>query len=239
MSKPVCSGSVCYVEGRWGRTYFIGKDEYVGRSLASYGEYNPDETEKILHLATGRCLDIGANFGVIGQALEGRGLVVESFEPQPDLVKHILTKNVKGRVHNTAVGSSEGWAEMPKISFGDKANYGGMGIGFRSVLGTIRVPVTTIDSFGWDDVGFMKIDVEGFEEEVLRGATETIKRCRPIMYIEDDRVEKSATLRAYITSLGYSIEEHKPALFRPDNYFNNNVNVWGVAYESHNLICLP
>lgn len=228
-----------YVDGRWGRTWFYGKDEYVGRSLFFYGEYNPDETEMILSLASGRCLDIGANFGCMGQALEANGFTVVSFEPQPD-VYNILRRNVSGDAFNMGLGSSGGVAYMPKILSGSKANYGGQGIGQRSELGQIAVQVRTLDSFGFTDVGFMKIDVEGFEEQVLRGGVNTIARCRPIMYIEDDRAHLSASLRAYITSLGYTIEEHNPCLYREKNFFNLNRNVWGhMNYVSKNLICRP
>lgn len=225
-----------YVDGRWGRTWFYGKDEYVGRSLFNYGEYNPEETEMILSLASGLCLDVGANFGVMGQALESNGFEVVSFEPQPD-VYTVLCKNVTGACINMGLSDSAGSLTMPKILTGSRANYGGQSIGTRSELGTIPVKVDTLDSFDFKNVGFMKIDVEGFEEKVLRGAVDTIARCRPIMYIEDDRVEKSASLRAYIKSLGYSIEEHHPPLFRPDNFFKLRTNIWDRNYVSHNLIC--
>lgn len=226
------------VQGRWGEIWFEGKDMYVGRSLFNYGEYNPDETEMILSLANGLCLDIGANFGVMGQALEYSGFSCISFEPQPD-VYNILSKNVRGVCHNIGLGDVAGVFKMPRVLMGSRANYGGMGIGFRSELGTIDVSVRTLDSFEFSDVGFMKIDVEGFEENVLRGGVETINRCRPIMYIEDDRAEKSASLRKYITSLGYSIEEHKPPLYRVDNYFGKKKNVWDRNFVSHNIICRP
>lgn len=230
--------SVRSVVGRWGTVYYEGKDEYVGKSLHNYGEYNPDETEMILSLASGLCLDIGANFGVMGQALEANGFSVVSFEPQP-YVFSILSKNVRGEKHNCGLGLEPGVAKMPKILDGDRANYGGMGIGFRSTLGTIDVSVRTLDSFEFSDVGFMKIDVEGFEENVLRGGVETITRCRPIMYIEDDRQEKSASLRSFIKSLNYTIEEHKPLLYREKNFFGKKKNVWDRNYASHNIICRP
>ena len=226
------------VEGRWGTVWFYGKDEYVGRSLYNYGEYNPDETEMILSLASGTCLDIGANWGVMGQALEANGFTVISFEPQPD-VYNILRKNVKGECHNVGLSDSPATLSMPKILTGSRANYGGQSIGTRSELGTIPVSVVTLDSFGFENIGFMKIDVEGFEEKVLRGAVDTIARCRPILYIEDDRVALSASLRAYIRNLGYSIEEHSPPLYRPDNFFGLKKNIWGRNYVSHNLIARP
>lgn len=231
------------IDGRWGRAKFFKKDEYVGKSLYYYGEYNPDETEMIISLANGVCLDIGANMGVISQALLATGHTVVAFEPQPEVYK-VLEFNCANAfgsstyyTYNVAVGASEGVAKMPKVYYGEKGNFGGLGIGTHSIYGSYEVPVVAIDSYGYDNIGFMKIDVEGYELEVLKGADETIKRCHPIMYIEDDRVAKSSALRAHIQSLGYSIEEHKPTLYRELNHFGLKKNVWDRNYASHNLIC--
>lgn len=235
------------IDSRWGRTKFFRKDEYVGKSLWYYGEYNPDETEMIVKLASKDrvCLDIGANMGVISQALLATGHTVVAFEPQPEVCK-LLEFNCAGAfgdskytVYNTAVGSSAGTAQMPKVYYAEKGNFGGLGLGDRSIYGSYDVPVVTIDSYGFDNVGFMKIDVEGYELEVLKGAYETITRCNPIMYIEDDRTAKSAALREHIRALGYSIEEHKPTLYRELNHFGLKKNVWDRNFASHNLICRP
>ena len=226
------------VEGRWGRVKFFLKDEYVGRSLYNYGEYGPDETEKIIALADGLCLDIGANIGCISQALVVSGMRVIAFEPQPEVFK-LLDENVVCEKYNVALGSVAGVAKMPKVYYSAKGNFGGLGIGAKSIYGSYDVPVRTLDSFGLDDVGFMKIDVEGFELEVLRGGRETINRCKPIMYIEDDRIDKRKALRAAIVELGYTIEEHYPALYRENNFFGLKKNIWDREYASHNLICMP
>lgn len=231
------------VNGRWGKCKFFAKDEYVGRSMYNYGEYNPDETEMILSLARGKCLDVGANIGVISQALLTNGFDVVAFEPQPEVYR-VLVENINnvgrgGVAVNTAVGDRAGEAEMPKVYYSEKGNFGGLGIGSKSMYGSYRVPVVTIDSYKFDDVGFMKIDVEGFEAEVLDGAASTIGRCRPIMYIEDDRTMRSKALRAKIESMGYTIEEHKPTLYREENFFSLKKNVWDRNYASHNLICRP
>lgn len=233
------------VNGRWGVCWYFGKDEYVGRSVHHYGEYNPDECEFMVDLAYEAeedkqqdilVLDIGANIGCISQALEYNGYRVVAFEPQPE-VFNLLRKNIAGEAYNIALGREEGEGKMPKIRYDDKNNVGSMSIGASSVLGTITVPIKTIDSFNFEDVGVMKIDVEGFEEEVLRGAVDTINRCKPILYIEDDRVTKSASLHAFLKELGYEWEEHLPPLYRKDNYFGLEKNIWGKNYVSKNLVC--
>ncbi len=231
------------VNGRWGKCKFLAKDSYVGRSMYYYGEYGPDETEKILTLASGVCLDIGANIGVISQALLANGFKVTAFEPQPEIFGLLEENcaNVGGDflVHNVAVGAMGGVAEMPKVHYSSKGNFGGLGIGSKSIYGNITVPIATIDSYQFTEVGFIKLDVEGYELEVLQGAQKTINRCKPTMYIEDDRAEKSNALRKYITGLGYNIESHTPTLYREENFFELKRNVWDKNYASYNLICTP
>jgi FkbM family methyltransferase len=234
------------VEGRWGTCFYFKKDEYVGRSVHNYGEYNPDETEYILGLAelaqeTSEeeilVLDIGANIGCITQALEYEGYNVVAFEPQLE-VFNVLKKNaVNSTCYNLGLGSQNTTAKMPKIRYDDKNNIGGMSIGTASHLGTVDVEVRTLDSFNFNNVGLIKIDVEGYEEEVLRGAVETIARCRPILYIEDDRANKSASLHKFLTELGYVWTEHNPPLYRPDNFFGLQENIWKMNYVSKNLDC--
>lgn len=231
------------VEGRWGKISFYDQDEYVGKSLLHYGEYNPDETESLVHLAGqprigGVVLDVGANFGCLGQALEAHGHTVISFEPQPDIFQ-MLRLNVKGEAHNIGLGATNCTAQMPRMPENVNANYGGISLNTTGPLGSVEVQVRTLDSFNYQDVYLVKIDVEGYEEQVLRGGEQTIRRCMPILYVEDDRQEKSASLRAYIRSLGYSIEEHRPMLYRENNFFGLKKNIWGANYASYNTICRP
>lgn len=229
------------VIGKHGEIWFYGKDEYVGKSLYNYGEFSGEECEKILSLADKNklSLDIGANVGAIAQMFEFHQYPCAAFEPQPE-IHNLLQKNFKGETHNCALGSTEGTAQMPRLRYGARYNYGGMSLNTRTELGSYPVPVKTLDSFNYNNVGFIKIDVEGWEEEVLRGALTTIATCKPIMYIEDDRSEKRASLRKYITSMGYSIEEHNTPLYRPNNFFGKAVNVWSPHnFLSFNLICRP
>lgn len=81
---------------------------------------------------------------------------------------------------------------------------------------TIPVPITTLDSFNLNNIGLIKIDVEGFEKNVIEGAQETLKRNRyPRILFESwrpsrDSEGQSATylrneLFEYIRSIGYRI----------------------------------
>lgn len=68
-------------------------------------------------------------------------------------------------------------------------------------------PVYTIDSFKFDDVDYIKIDVEGFEKKVLLGASETIERCNPLIVIEQNEVVLEGDVRysakEYLETIGY------------------------------------
>ena len=233
------------VTTKYGECWFYGKDEYIGRSLYSYGEFSGAECEEIISLAAGgKCLDVGANIGFMSMALSYSGCSVVAFEPQPELFK-LLVRNVRPLTVSSspvALSDKNGIAKMPRIRYGERGNYGGLGLDQRSELGTIDVPTSTLDSYdiathGVSNVDFIKIDVEGHELQVLQGATETILRDKPVMYIEDDRPEKSDSLRKYIKHLGYSIKESNTPMFRENNFLGNKKNIWGVHYISKNLIC--
>jgi FkbM family methyltransferase len=230
------------VDGRWGKCHYFAQDEYIGRSVSHYGEYNPDETEFLIALATeaGKdkiVLDIGANIGTISQALQYSGFTVYAFEPQPEVFE-VLQQNFTGRSYNVALGDKRGTTEMPKMEYDKAENFGGVSCNTKSKSrGAIEVKLERLDNYKFVNVGLMKIDVEGFEEMVLRGAVETIQRCSPILYLEDDRQEKSASLHKFLKELGYGIELHTPSLYRQKNFFGKEENIWGKNYVSRNIVC--
>ena len=221
----------------YGPCKFYGKDEYIGRSLYAYGEWSGDECDMLRSLANGVCLDVGANIGFMSMAMASVCNVV-AFEPQPALFELLVenTRDKNVRCYNTAIGNSTQIVHMPKLRYNERGNYGSVGL-VPGGFGTIQVPMTTIDSYGFENVGLIKLDVEGYELEALKGAVETIKRDRPILYVEDDRDNKRDALRSFISSLGYAIEEHKPMLFRRNNYAGNRTDIWDKQYASHNIIC--
>ncbi|MEO8113977.1 MAG: FkbM family methyltransferase, partial [Phenylobacterium sp.] len=86
--------------------------------------------------------------------------------------------------------------------------------------------------------GLIKIDVEGFEPQVLRGARDTIARCRPLLYVENDRPANQREVISLLAGMGYRQYWHTPALFDPDNFNGVAENIFG-DIRSLNLLCIP
>ena len=58
--------------------------------------------------------------------------------------------------------------------------------------GSVEIPIRTLDSFEYTDIGFIKIDVEGYEHKVLLGSEITIKKFKPVILIEQNREDLEA-----------------------------------------------
>jgi hypothetical protein len=85
--------------------------------------------------------------------------------------------------------------------------------------GLFRTPARTLDSYNLNDLAFVRIDAQGADGEVIVGAAETIRRCRPVIVFEwEDELSKNfrvskADVERQLESEGYSIEilkEHNP-----------------------------
>jgi FkbM family methyltransferase len=141
----------------------------------------------------------GGNVGLWPERLSRSFKRVLTFEPVPATFK-CLERNTRGRDNierfRSALGSEVGEARMrPSRSAGT----------WRVELsddGTYEVPMTTVDSARCTDVDAMALAVEGHEVAVLRGAAETIARCRPIILVEELPRAASA-IQAHLRSLGY------------------------------------
>jgi hypothetical protein len=75
------------------------------------------------------------------------------------------------------------------------------------------------------------------EQAVLEGAAQTIARCVPVLYVENDRRDRAADLVRTIDSLGYAMYWHAPPLFNPQNFRRNGTNVFGNTV-SINMLCV-
>jgi hypothetical protein len=81
----------------------------------------------------------------------------------------------------------------------------------------------------------MKIDVEGMELDVLKGV---IHRFRPRLYVENDRIEKSATLIEHLLASDYQLYWHLPWLYNSDNFFADPESIFA-RIVSYNMVAVP
>jgi FkbM family methyltransferase len=132
-------------------------------------------------------IDVGANRGIYSHALAKVAAHVEAFEPNPALARFARTKlSRRVRVHECALSHMDGAAHL-HIPFGRHSRPDHL---IGSLRGRtdggilIEVPLRTLDSFNFENVSFIKIDVEGSELDVLEGARRTISRDRPNLLVE-------------------------------------------------------
>lgn len=256
--KTPKKGNVAFASGynrikqtRYGYMMYNSNDTFVGGSFDAYGEFSEAEVRVVLALVgkDSVVMDIGANFGALTVPLAQKVAHVYAFEPQREafyvLAANMALSNLSNvTCENAALAATAGLIRVPRLDFGASNNIGGLSLDLtRQSASGYEVRCETLDEYAGRyqiaRLDLLKIDVEGMEEMVLRGGTGTIERLRPVMYIEADRGEKAPALRSLIQELGYTIEEHQPPLFSPDNFFRNPKNIWGRNFVSMNLLCRP
>lgn len=152
--------------------------------------HEPSVAEAILHhlKAGGSFLDIGANvgfFSVLASKHVGTEGQVVAFEPVAELAERALDNLVLNganntRLHRFACGSSPGKG----VVHVDREN-----LGYSSLLRDVGhldevVEIVRVDDLVSSSIDVAKIDVEGYEYEVLMGMQTTIDRDLPILVIE-------------------------------------------------------
>lgn len=237
---------------RHGYMLYNAHDAYVGCSLDTYGEFSEEEVACILSFLNpdSVVMDIGANYGALTVPMARRARLAYAFEPQRPVFYAMvanLALNCLDNVmcENMALADRPGFITVPRLDFAATNNIGGLAIGHpgTSGHGSYSVRADTLDDYVERNrirrLDFIKVDVEGMEESVLRGGEKSIRALRPILYVEADRREKLPSLRAFLADLGYACEEHAPPLFNPANFFGHPRNVWDRNIISMNLLCRP
>jgi FkbM family methyltransferase len=161
---------------------------------------------------TKRAVDIGANFGTYTYRMTRYARNVECFEPIIECADFIRAwGSSKVQVHQVALADQKGLStlKIPKTEFG-----------FASAIASLSAPngeykeveveLRTLDEYAFVDVELIKIDVEGYEMEVLEGSLNTLRLCRPNLIIEIEewhlqrRGKTVQEVFKYLESLEYS-----------------------------------
>lgn len=229
-----------------GTMMYFANDDYIGRSFDLYGEFSEGETalfNQILKPGM-TVIDAGANIGAhtvyFANAVGARGRVF-AFEPQR-VLHQILCGNVALNMHanvvtvQAALGAAPGRIVVPRIDYAKGGNFGGVALAPTESGETVNLH--TLDAYGLKSCHFIKIDVEGMEQAVLEGARKTLATHQPMLYIENDREDKSPALIQWLFENGYRLYWHLPYLFNPNNHFGEQNNVFGDLL-SINMLAVP
>jgi FkbM family methyltransferase len=209
----------------------LSKDEGISSELIIYGVHEPLTTELILsEIKPGMTiLDIGSNIGyyaILESNLIGTTGKIYSIEPSPINFK-LLEENLKLQkmnnfeIFNLAIGNKN---EKLEFLISEKSNWSKIKqdsdiIGKNDTI--ITVPVKSLNLFckenNLDKIDLIRMDVEGYEEKIIEGGKEILKKIKPILMIEIHKMylgkERTIKILKELNELGYEIKYYYPRIF--------------------------
>ncbi len=209
----------------------IPNDKGISEELLMFKTHEPLSTKlfgKILKQGM-TCLDVGSNIGYyvcLESKIVGKDGKIIAIEPSPINFKY-LQKNVNLQnttnieLFNFACGNKEG-----KIDFlvSNRSNWSRVASDDLidappdAILETISIPIKKLDLFiheqGINKLDFVRMDVEGYELNILEGMEETLRRFKPLLQIEVHLfilgIEPTKNLLNFFKNLGYVISYYIP-----------------------------
>jgi len=178
-----------------------GKPFTQNKCLLKFLDYCKSQNKKFKSV-----IDIGAWCGTWAKALEPFAKKVIAFEPDR-IHFECLQKNctINCDCRNEAVGSVLGKVSLTNNDFTQAKRVDSEG----------NIRMVTIDSFDYKDVDLIKIDVEGYELEVLKGAEKTLRNTQYLMIELNNNTKKYGSsnneVEKYIKDLGFKpLIDHWP-----------------------------
>lgn len=205
---------------RHGINYELIISDIVDWSI--YFGFKEIEKEKLLRLdpAPKTIIDVGANMGEISLrfAQQFPNARILSFEPHPVTFKKLKTNWNKNAFKNITLLNLGLGSQTGEVYFEERSN-GNLGMNRVTAdreKSAHQIHITTLDLFfqenNLSDASIIKIDVEGYEHEVLKGARNLLNQYKPLLFIEldnDNLIEQGSSATAlvqFIQSFGYCIE---------------------------------
>lgn len=233
---------------RYGAFLYNRNDQIIGRCLERYGEYSEAEVDLLRQLCGPGSVvaDVGANIGAIAVPLAlhvGAAGFVYAFEPERITFQTLCANVALHSLPNVecvhaAVGASHDTLHLPDLRYDLEANFGGLEL-HAFAQGRPVAQVTLDDYVDLAHFTLLKIDVEGMEREVIAGAQRLLATQRPLLYVENDRIDQSDALIAAIQEQKYRCYWHTPPLFNPSNARGNAENIFSSSATFVNMLCVP
>ena len=205
------------VDTSWGGRVIVDPTRAIGRSIVTTGLFDLAVSETLARLidAGDTVVDAGANVGymtVLAATAAGRAGRVLAFEPHPELFEALQRNAVYARrfgcaveTRRVALGDNQGLASLQiPASFAGNDGLATLVDG-QPAAQSVPVTVERLDDVVDGPVSVMKLDVEGFEAPVLRGARRLLTghRLRHIVFEEHD-VQRSEVVRM-LRDAGYHL----------------------------------
>jgi FkbM family methyltransferase len=203
----------------YGLTFLVpAGDTGVGYCLRTFGEFARPEVDLLdayVRLAgdsVGALLDVGANIGAVSLpvASRNRALRVVAIEAHRGLAcvlaANALNNQLHGvEVHPAAAGAAPGLVDFPATRLGERGNLGTLRVGRPGPSEQVRV--VTLDQVAPVNTRIVKLDVEGYEREVLLGASRLLRETRPVWLAEANHQDMPAAreLAGVFLAAGYRL----------------------------------
>lgn len=230
-----------------GYLLFNSFDRIIGKSIDLYGEWCEEELKLLSkYINEGDIvLDIGANIGThtvfFAKKVKARGIVY-AFEPQRIIFQNLCANvslnwltNVK--CYNMALGKSSGHIFVPYLNYLQRKNFGGLRLG--NFTEGEKIKLITIDSLRLEKCNLIKIDVEGMEADVVKGASKTISKHKPILFVENNTEKYSKNIIRCVQKLSYKAYWHIRPYYNKNNYYKNKNELFKKYGNEINMICFP
>ncbi len=232
---------------RYGWMMYNLNDLFVSRALDLYGEWCNAEMDCLGQLLRPGdvVLDVGANIGThavfFAQKVGNAGLVY-ALEPQRVSYEFLCGNIALNRLLNViplqvAVGERAGQIMIPLLNPAVPQNFAALQI--EGHTQGDHVQLIPIDELHLKRCNMIKIDVEGMEQQVLRGAKQTIRAFHPFLFVENNTREGSPETVQWIFEQDYDAYWHIANYYNPDNFFQNAKDVFSNLIPESNMICVP
>ncbi|MFN3584948.1 FkbM family methyltransferase [Phenylobacterium sp.] len=191
------------------------RDQTIGTLLRFHGEFAKPEIDFLLACATGTggtFIDVGANFGPIALpfAKARPNWSVLAIEAHRGMAGLLATNAFNNRLYNVesfhaAAGADEGLARFPAVPLSAAMRFGLLSFDLDAPKETVRM--LRVDDIAPPDTRLVKVDVEGFEPQVVGGAARLIDSRSAIWLIEavGSRPEARAAVNKRFRDAGYDL----------------------------------
>ncbi|MCG5524330.1 FkbM family methyltransferase [Ectothiorhodospira haloalkaliphila] len=195
-------------------------------------------------------IDIGANIGIYTYFLSKHSAHVHAFEPNPVLAKHLSELFPQATIRNVALSDKQQILSLkiPKSDQGPDHAQGSISCEYHNdeVAQSFTIEAIPLDSLTFKNVGFIKIDVEQHELQVLRGAQHTIATHRPIIMSEATPLLYPRPLPemfSFLLEQRYTGWFYFDGSYHPFTSFNSEIHAnranWNKCFMGTNIFFFP